>query len=137
VSILLAIHAIRHSAIHAFLFHLFAIRYTCYPCHPLSNAALLATSEKVALTAVLESEDVTVRGVRLRGPGRRRGGAGVAMAGKPVTATAPGPRIRLLRRASVLGTDGSGGTDLLDGTDAMSPRAFTGNRVRWDGGIVP
>jgi hypothetical protein len=39
--------------------------------------------EGAALTAVLESEDVTVRGVRLRGPGRRRGGAGVAMVGKP------------------------------------------------------
>jgi hypothetical protein len=89
-----------------------------------------------ALTAVLEGEDVTVRGVRFRGPGRSRGGAGVIMAGKLYSATAPGPRIRLLRRASVLGTDGSGGTDSLDCTDAMSPRAFTGNRVRWDDGIV-
>jgi hypothetical protein len=92
--------------------------------------------KRAALTAVLEGEDVTVRGVRLRGPGRRRGGAGVAMAGKLYSATAPGPRIRLLQRASVLGTDGSGGTDSIDCTAAMSSRAFTGNRVRWDAGIV-
>ena len=47
------------------------------------------------------------------------------------------PVSRRLRRASIPGTDGSGGTDSFDGSDAMSPRAFTGNRVRWDTGIVP
>jgi|GEM_PF-4402874 len=48
----------------------------------------------------------------------------------------PPTRIRLLRRATASGTDGSGGTDAPAGADAMSPRAFTGNRVRWEGGIV-
>ena len=38
--------------------------------------------------------------------------------------------------ATASGTDGSGGTDALAGADAMSPRAFTGNRVRWEVGIV-
>ncbi|MEI7948534.1 MAG: hypothetical protein WCJ02_17675, partial [bacterium] len=95
-------------------------------CSPPKNRA--------ALTAVLESEDVTVRGVRLRGLERCRGGAGVVLAGMLYSATAPGSRIRLLRRAPALGTDGSGGTDSPECTAAMSPRAFTGNRVRWDAG---
>jgi hypothetical protein len=60
----------------------------------------------------------------------------MVLAGMLYSATAPGPCIRLLRRATVNGADGSGGTDLHDNTDAMSPRAFTGNRVRWDAGIV-
>jgi len=36
----------------------------------LNNTSLLAAQEKAALTAVLEGEAVTVRGVRLRGPKR-------------------------------------------------------------------
>jgi len=79
---------------------------------------------------------VTVRGVRLRGPEQCRGGAGMVLAGMLYSATEPGPCIRLLRRASVNGADGSGGTDSRDSADAMYPRAFTGNRVRWDVGIV-
>jgi len=97
--------------------------------------ALLATRKWVALTAVQTRGAVTVRGVRVRGLGRCRGGAGVALAGKLYPATAPGPRIRLLRRAPANGTDGSGGTGTLGCADAMSPRAFTGNRVRWDAGV--
>ncbi|MEI7945557.1 MAG: hypothetical protein WCJ02_02625 [bacterium] len=79
---------------------------------------------------------VTVRGVRVRGLERCRGGAGVAMAGMRYSATAPGPRIRLLRRAPANGTDGSGATGSLGCADAMSPRTFTGDRVRWDAGAV-
>jgi hypothetical protein len=60
----------------------------------------------------------------------------MVLAGMPYSATEPGPCIRLFRRASVSGTDGSGGTDSHDSANAMSPRAFTGNRVRWDVGIV-
>ena len=60
----------------------------------------------------------------------------MVLEGMLYSATAPGPCIRLIRRASANGTDGSGGTDSHDSTDAMYPRAFTGNRVRWDVGIV-
>ena len=51
---------------------------------------------EVALTAVPERGAVTVRGVRIRGPGRCRGGAGVPLAGKP-----PVRRLLLIRSFTV------------------------------------